>query len=106
MEAYGVGYDRIEVDVQTDTGPVRAQVYEGLPTFLDDSCVPTRRYLAILIRGAMAAGLDDSYIRRLQEHPVAPEIEPPAFEPPQGDFRVFTKESLAQHPELTALSGA
>jgi sulfite reductase (NADPH) flavoprotein alpha-component len=106
MEAYGVGYDRIEVEVQTETGPLRAQVYEGLPTFLDDSCVPTRRYLAILIRGAMAAGLDDSYIRRLREHPVAVEVEPPVFEPPTGAFRVFTKESLARNPELTALSGA
>jgi sulfite reductase (NADPH) flavoprotein alpha-component len=106
MEAYGVGYDRIEVDVQTDTGPVRAQVYEGLPTFLDDSCVPTRRYLSILIRGAMAAGLDERYIRRLREHPVAAEVEPPPFEPPPGAYRVYTKESLSHHPELTALSGA
>lgn len=106
MEAYGVGYDRIEVDVQTDTGPVRAQVYEGLPTFLDDSCVPTRRYLSILIRGAMAAGLDERYIRRLREHPVAAEVEPPPFEPPAGAYRVYTRASLSHHPELTALSGA
>ena len=106
MEAYGVGYDRIEVEVQTDAGPVRAQVYEGLPTFLDDNCVPTRRYLSLLIRGAMAAGLDDSYIRRLRDMPVAPELEPPPFEPPAGDFGVFTRESLARNPELTALLGA
>ena len=106
MEAYGVGYDRIEVEIRTETGPVRAQAYEGLPTFLDDGCLPTRRYLSILIRGAMAAGLDESYIRRLRDHPVAAEVEPPVFEPPAGDFRVFRRESLAQYPELTALSGA
>jgi sulfite reductase (NADPH) flavoprotein alpha-component len=106
MEAYGVGYDRIVVEIQTETGPVLAHVYEGLPTFVDDNCVPTRRYLSILIKGAMAAGLDDSYIRRLREHPVAAEVEPPVFEPPPGDFRVFTRYSLALHPELTAVSGA
>lgn len=106
MEAYGVGYDRTEVEVLTDAGPVRAQTYEGLPTFLDGSCLPTRRYLAILVKGAMAAGLDERYIRRLQHHPVAAETEPPPFVAPSGEFPRFTRASLALHPELTALSGA
>ena len=106
MEAYGVGYDRIEVGVSTDTGPVRAQAYEGLPTFLDSSCLPTRRYLAILVKGAMAAGLEESYIGRLRRHPTAPEVESPPFVPPAGEFPVFTRASLALLPESTALLGA
>lgn len=106
MEAYGVGYDRIEVEVLTDAGPVRAQAYVGLPAFLDPSRLPTRRYRAILVKGAMAAGLEEAYIRRLQQHPVAAEPEPPPFVPPAGEFSSFTRASLARHPELTALSGA
>ena len=66
LEAYGVGYDRIEVEVLTDDGPVRAQAYIGLPAFIDASRLPTRRYLSILSKGAMAAGLDETYIRRLR----------------------------------------
>jgi len=106
MEAYGVGYDRIEVEVLTDAGPVRAQVYVGLPAFLDASRLPTRRYVAILVKGAMAAGLDETYIRRLQLHPVAAEPQPQPFVPPPGQFPSFTRASLALHPERTALSGA
>lgn len=106
MEAYGVGYDRIEVEVLTDAGPVRAQAYVGLPDFIDATRLPTRRYLAILVKGAMAAGLDETYIRRLQLHPVAAEPEPHPFVPPTGRFASFSAASLALHPELTALSGA
>ena len=106
LEAYGVGYDRIEVEVLTDAGPVRAQTYVGLPAFLDASRLPTRRYLAILVQGAMAAGLDETYIRRLQRHAVAAESELPPFVPPSGSFPTVTPASLALHPEWTALSGA
>ena len=106
MEAYGVGYDRIAVDVETAAELVRAQVYVGIPTFLDATCLPTRRYRAILVKGAMAAGLDEGYIRRLQAHPVVAEKDPPPFVPPTGQFSVFTRESLALHPETTALLGA
>jgi hypothetical protein len=106
MEAYGVGYDRLEVGVLTGSGLVRAQVYVGIPTFLDATRLPTRRYLAILLKGAMAAGLDEHYIRRLQQHPVAAEAEPPPFVPPTGEFASFTSASLALHPDSTALLGA
>jgi hypothetical protein len=105
LEAYGVGYDRIEVEVLTDDGPVRAQAYIGLPAFIDASRLPTRRYLSILSKGAMAAGLDEAYIRRLRTHPVAPEPDPPPFVLPDGDYSSFSRASLALHPELTALSG-
>lgn len=106
MEAYGVGYDRILVDVLTETGPVRAHAYVGLPAFLDATRLPTQRYLNILVKGAMAAGLDERYIRRLREHPVTREAEPPIFEPPAGDFPRFTRVSLGASPNATALLGA
>ena len=105
MEAYGVGYDRIEVDVLTDAGLVRALTYVGLPAFIDTSRRPTRRYLSILVKGAMAAGLDEVYIRRLRTHPLAPEPDPPPFAPPDGHYPSFTPAALALTPELTALSG-
>ena len=106
MEARGVGYDRIEVEVRTDAGPVRAQAYVGLPAFIDSSRLPTRRYLAILVNGATAAGLDDEYIRRLRAHPVMAEIEPPLFSPPPGEFPTFTSAALASLPDATALLGS
>jgi sulfite reductase (NADPH) flavoprotein alpha-component len=106
MEAYGVGYDRILVDVLTEAGPVRAQAYVGLPAFLDPSRLPTQRYLNILVKGAMAAGLGDEYIRRLREHLITPEVDAPAFEPPAGDFPRFTRASLGASPNATALLGA
>jgi len=106
MEAYGVGYDRVEVEVLTDTGPVRALTYVGLPAFLDASRLPTRRYLSILVKGAMAAGLDEAYIRRLQRHAVAAETEFPPFVPPSGSFPDVTSAALALRPEWTALSSA
>jgi hypothetical protein len=77
----------------------------GLPAFLDASRLPTRRYLAILVKGAMAAGLDEAYIRRLRQHVVAAETEPPPFAPPTGSFPTVTRASLALQPEWTALSG-
>ena len=106
LEAYGVGYDRIDVEVLTETGTVRAQTYVGLPAFLDASRLPTRRYLAILVKGAMAAGLDETYILRLQRHAIAAEWAPPPFVPPDGSFPIVTRASLAVQPEWTALSGA
>ena len=106
MEAYGSGYDRVEVDVETANGLVRATVYVGLPGVLDHSCLPTRRYLNIMLRGAEAAGLDASYVARLRAHPVAAAREYPPFEYPAGAVPQFTRETLAQHREYTALAGA
>jgi sulfite reductase (NADPH) flavoprotein alpha-component len=106
MEAYGVGYDRVAVEVLTDAGRVTAQAYVGLPAFDDPDGVPTRRYLAILVKGAVAAGLDEGYVRSLRLHEVAPEPEPPPFVPPPGPVPDVTRAELARHPEWTALSGA
>jgi hypothetical protein len=107
VEACGVGYDRIEVEVHTAGGPVRALTYIGMPAFLDDASLPSRRYLNILLRGALAAGLDAAYTEELRAHPVHPEREYPAFEhPADSDARVFDAEGLARHPHCTALAGA
>jgi hypothetical protein len=106
VESFGVGYDRIEVELETFVSRVRATTYVGLPGYLDTICLPTRRYLNILVRGASQAGLDPDYIERLRTHPTQPEIDYPPFEPPFASSRCFDAESLANHPRYTALAGA
>jgi hypothetical protein len=106
VEACGVGYQRIEVDVRTADGPVRAFTYVGMPAFLDDTCLPTRRYLNILLRGAGAAGLDEGYTEALRGHPVQPDRDYPPYEHPAGGTILFDAERLARHPHCTALAGA
>ncbi len=105
VESYGLGYDRIAVDVETATGLVKAQAYIGLPDFLDDNCLPTRRYLAIIIKGAEAAGLSRPYIEKLRHQPIQPEIDYPAFKAPAGNWPQFNRQTLALYPQLTALGG-
>jgi hypothetical protein len=105
-EVYGHGYDRTEVAVHTDRGEQRAVAYVGIPSFLDERCRPTRRYLNIILRGATGAGLDPAYIESLRRHPMHEAIPAPPFVPPAGEYPAFTAETLAQHPLLTALSGA
>ncbi|MEX8497345.1 MAG: gamma-glutamylcyclotransferase family protein [Leptothrix ochracea] len=105
-EAYGHGYDRIEVAVSTAQGPQRAIAYVGIPSFLNEHCRPTQRYLNILLKGAQAAGLDAAYIEALRSQPV--HVNPPVapFEPPAGVFPVFTAQTLTLDPPLTALAGS
>ena len=106
VESVGVGYDRIEIPVETAAGSVRAFAYVGLPTYLDDRCLPTRRYLNLLVRGAEHAGIDPGYVAALRSHAVhQPEPVGP-FVPPTGVFPSFTLESLAEHATLTGLDGA
>jgi sulfite reductase (NADPH) flavoprotein alpha-component len=106
VESYGVGYDRVEVELETAAGPVRALTYVGLADFLDDRCLPTRRYLNILLKGATSAGLDDTYVEKLRRHPVYEPEEYPPFEPPVGSAPTFNRETLARQPLYTALAGA
>ena len=106
VESYGVGYDRIEVEPETEHGPVRALTYVGLPDYLDSSCLPTRRYLNIILKGAASAGLDESYIENLRKHPLHPEEEKPPFEHPSHDVPEFNEELLAANTDYTALYGA
>lgn len=105
-EACGVGYDRIEVTVETAAGPRRAFAYVGRPAFIDDSCLPSRRYLNILVRGARRARLDPDYIAALERQPVMAVEHAPPFEPPPGPHPRFDADSLARHPAYTALWGA
>jgi cation transport regulator ChaC len=105
-EAHGRVYHRTEVVVQTDRREQRAVTYVAIPSFLDESCRPTPRYLNIVMRGARAAGLDPAYIEALRRHPVHDVTPAPPFLPPEGEYRTFTAATLRQHPLLTAVSGA
>lgn len=106
VESYGVGYDRIEVELGTAHGPLHAITYIGLPDYLDDACLPTRRYLNILLKGATSADLDEDYIAWLRRHPVQPEKDYPLFRHPSTSVPVFNSKTLAEHPLYTALAGA
>lgn len=110
-EAYGHGYDRIEVEVVPDDLPaesnrVSALTYVGMPQFIDDNCLPSRRYLNIVLEGARQAGLDDKYLEVLAMQPIHQVEEYPAFSAPLGDYPTFDRESLAEQPLYTALYGA
>lgn len=107
MEAYGHGYDRITVDVEVDDGAqVSAFTYIGMPEFIDDDCLPTERYLNLLVEGANSAGLTSEFISYLTEHPVHLPDEYPLFKPPAGDYPRFDTTTLAHYPLYTALNGA
>jgi sulfite reductase (NADPH) flavoprotein alpha-component len=106
-EACGHGYNRIGLSVFTDEGKWRAIAYVGTPSFINNECRPSQRYLNIVVRGATAASLDLTYIEALRRYPVQPSpaaIRP--FEPPQGEFPTFNSATLRQFPLLTALAGA
>jgi gamma-glutamylcyclotransferase (GGCT)/AIG2-like uncharacterized protein YtfP len=106
-EAYGHGYDRIKVTVQTGRGKQRAIAYVGIPSFLNERCLPTRRYLNILLKGATTVGLDPVYIDAIRQLPVHQrQPAPPFVPPPGGKDRCFTAVTLTRHPPLTALAGA
>ena len=106
MEACGHGYDRIRVEVEADGERLPALVYVGMPEFIDDRCLPSRRYLNIVIAGARQAGLDPEYVRKLETQPVHRPDEYPPYTPPSGDYPVFGTASLAGYPLYTALYGA
>lgn len=105
VEAYGIGYDRIEATVDTANGPETCVAYIGMPDFINEACLPTRRYLNILERGARAAGLDATYIDAWGRLAV---LEPPELPPfvPTGEGRVFGMDDLSADGPLTALWGA
>jgi AIG2 family protein len=104
-EAYGHGYDRVDVPVLTDSGERHALAYVGMPSFLDEDCRPTQRYLNILVNGAVAAAVDPAYIDALRRHPVHEKRLVPPFTPPLGDYRTFISDTLILNPQLTALAG-
>ena len=105
-EAYPHGYDRIEAPVRTADGARRAIAYVGTPGFVNDSCLPTRRYLNILLQGARAAGLAPGYIAMLEAHPVLMKHAVAPYRPPAGKPPPFDAEKLAAHSRHTALDDA
>jgi hypothetical protein len=106
VEAYGVGYDRVEVQVETGRESLTAIVYVGFPGFIDDDCKPTQRYMNILLKGARNAKLEDDYINKLQSYPVHSKKTYPMFEHPKGINQVFNTQNLSEHPGYTAIAGA
>lgn len=105
MESYGVGYGRIEVEVKTRKEKIKAQTYIGLADFINNECLPTRRYLNILLKGTKDAGLSQSYMEKLSHLTIMPEKKLDEFKPPPGNWPHFTSHTLCVHPTLTALSG-
>jgi sulfite reductase (NADPH) flavoprotein alpha-component len=105
-EACGHGYNRIDIAVRAEGGERRAVAYVGTASFLDDKCNPTQRYLNILVRGAIAAGVDPAYVDALRRHQLHQSAPAPAFVPPSGAYPIFNAATLRRHPLLTALAGS
>lgn len=106
MESYGVGYDRIEIDVEAESGVKTALTYVGLPAYINNNCLATRRYLNIIIKGALNAGLSKEYLEKLASQPVIKLQKYSDFKPPLEISKTYTQDSLAQYQYLTALGGA
>ena len=104
-EAYPYGYDRIELTLDCAWGPTTAIAYVGMPAFLDDACLPSQRYLNILVAGAAEAALDERYVEQLRSHPTLQASRRPPFVPPGDHGVTLTLQELAAHPELTGLAG-
>jgi len=111
-EAYGYGYDRINIDVEMSneaTKPsqiITALTYVGMPDFIDNNCLPSRRYLNIILDGAVNAGFDNDYINNLNSQPVHKPKDYPQYSPPEGEYPSFDERSLTNYPLYTALFGA
>ncbi|TRY33198.1 gamma-glutamylcyclotransferase family protein [Aliiglaciecola sp. M165] len=107
-EAYGYGYDRIEVNVSVlddPQKPSQATTYIGMPAFINNQCLPSQRYLNIVVKGATEAGLDATYIRQLMTHPVHQPQYYPKFTLPAGEHPEFNASMLTSQPLYTALHG-
>jgi hypothetical protein len=106
VEAFGVGYDRVEVNLETGGGERKAITYIGMDAFINNECLPNQRYLNILLKGARRAELDQAYIDAISRHPVHEKPKYPTFKPPSGKAENFTEKSLADRPTYTALAGS
>lgn len=112
MEAYGYGYDRSTIQVEVysattkQTQIISALTYVGMPEFINNCCLPSRRYLNIILDGATQASLDKDYIDKLKTQPVHTPKDYPLFIPPQGKYPSFDANSLIKYPLYTALLGS
>lgn len=116
-EAYGYGYDRITIEVnvksevsQQDTTSQKdtrfsALTYVGMPAFIDNTCLPSQRYLNIILEGAEQSNLPRNYIQLLQQQKIHEPQDYPEYIAPQGEFPTFDAQSLAKYPLYTALKG-
>ncbi|MHA7131195.1 gamma-glutamylcyclotransferase family protein [Algoriphagus namhaensis] len=105
VEAYGKGYDRVEVTVKTQQGYLQALTYVGMPEAINNSWLPTHRYLSIIVQGAKEAGLGEKYIQNLQRIPLLREEKFPDFQPRSADSPQIQWDKLADFPTYTALAG-
>jgi len=106
-EAYGIGYDRIEVRVTTKSEHILALAYIGLPEVLDNTLKPTSRYINIIINGALEHNLNTNYIEQLKHQPTTKMPIYPRFEFnfDNRNEKIYNKETLSKSAHLTALSG-
>jgi sulfite reductase (NADPH) flavoprotein alpha-component len=107
LEALGVTYDRVQLEVETYGGrAVMANAYVGIPRALDSGHRPSPRYRRLLIRGAEEMKLHPGYIDRLHAVDVY-EVSPRGpFRFPERPSREFTLRSLSETPLHTAIAGA
>jgi sulfite reductase (NADPH) flavoprotein alpha-component len=105
LESLGVGYKRVQVDLETEEGACSALTYEGMADFLNPQCLPSRRYLNLLVEGAQLAGLDRKYTHWLHNHQTQPDLRLPPFQPPAGDWSIYPEDILARESSWTALCG-
>lgn len=103
LEARGIGYDRITLPFATHDGDETGYAYVGLPAYVNQSLLPTQRYLNILVRGATNAGLESGYITFLRDHPIQERVLRSEFTPPVASewisYRDISKQQtiLAGH---------
>jgi len=107
LEAYGIGYDRIEVNATTKSEDIIAFAYIGLPGVLDNTLKPTKRYKNIILKGALEHNLNPTYIETLKHQPVTKMPKYPRFEFnfDKRSEKIYTTETLSKSTHLTALSG-
>lgn len=64
--AEGPGYEFIQIQVETDNGPLPAATYRARPAWLDDALAPFSWYHAYVVAGAREHGLPVDYITAIE----------------------------------------
>lgn len=107
LEAFGIGYDRIKVKVNTKAVNIEAFAYVGLPAVIDNSLLPTERYKKIILKGAIKHNLSRLYKDKLKKQPTVKMPKYPKFKYHfnEDNFKTYTKKTLSVEPFLTALNG-
>lgn len=104
LDKIEIGYDKATVTLDAYDGrKLSGFVYVNKPHFQLRLGNPTARYLALLVNGATAAGLDKDYIARLQAHDVyrpTPETLAKRAALVAGDYPTLdmTRECLGEDP--------